>query len=329
VATVTQESRVSSLAGPLLALVALVVTAAALVVFLLPLARCPECLGRGLEAEPPGRWRTGKWLAREQLVPFECPTCSDHRKVSLFRKWILPEERIVLVPVYRRGDSSHLEGQQRGILKDLCREVLRGVGDDESDAESSRPDLFPELDAALGCDLPGVPLEASSALAKANHPDAVPFLLHALRHPEHSVRSSACRGLGRLGRREPLRALVVRALKPLVDPAREWSSDVRFRAARALFDLGDLHEPGVLLETLNEASLRDEVVTRALIQFDCKQAILKLIKAMATFPPNSVPGGRHVREALESLSGEHLGDDPVAWYRWFDRNRGSLPPQVE
>jgi hypothetical protein len=47
---------------------------------------------------------------------------------------------------------------------------------------------------------------------------------------------------------------------------------------------------------------------------------------MAQRPPDSL---ERFAEALSQLTGENLGKDPTAWFRWFEKNKDRFPPQTE
>jgi hypothetical protein len=91
----------------------------------------------------------------------------------------------------------------------------------------------------------------------------------------------------------------------------------------------ELREPcnsDIFLQRLKRFSQGSAIAIQGIVTHDRKDAILLLIKEMAQRPPDSL---ERFAEALSQLTGENLGKDPTAWFRWFEKNKDRFPPQTE
>jgi HEAT repeat protein len=189
-------------------------------------------------------------------------------------------------------------------------------------------DLLPQLGGALDDDNEDVRHQAAWTLSYMNHPGTLPLLLQSLTHPDARVQAIACTGLGWLGRTIPLRGQIVPTLVQVYEAAAERTFEVRLEAASVLLEWGEIREPSVFLEAIKRGHATRPAVRKAIVRFERKDAILLLIKHLATYAAKT-DTSNECALALEHLTGEHLGTDAVAWYRWFEKNRASLPDQLE
>jgi hypothetical protein len=255
----------------------------------------------------------------------ECPSCLDRKRVSLLRKWRWTSEQEPAPPRYRVKPDTFTEVRRIRIAL-LRDEVLKGMERvDPSLRTSDRLDLLPALAAALEDEDGKIRAHAMLAVAEMNHEKAFPVLLAALKHDDSNVQSHACRGLERLGRPHALREAVVSALTQVADSGEENEFEVRLEAASALFELGELRSADLFVEAL-KLRRRSVIARKVIVQFQRKDVILLLVRWMVTVPPNQTD---EFGQDLERLTGEKFGDDPVRWYRWFEKNRASLPTQLE
>lgn len=310
-----------------LLLAAVVIAASATTVGFVVRVPCPQCLGEGLMAEPPGdAWKT-HWVFERDLTPAECPSCSDRLKVSLFRKWGRGPERTPEPPLYRAKHGEAFREKRRARIGELRNLAIRGMGRDcPPSGTSSRPDLLPILAAAFDDEDGKVRAHAILTVAEMNHEKALPVLLGALNHEDSDVQQTACLGLGWLGRAASVREAAIKELTGVYDSADKTELQVRVEAARALFDLGALRSADLFVEALKEKQVRWEIARKVFVHFQRKEFTFALIKKMATVDPSRTS---EYGQDLERLTGEKFGDDPVKWYRWFEQNRASYPPQIE
>jgi hypothetical protein len=296
----------------LLLAVVLILATAATVCFAVRVP-CPECLGEGLVQEPPGDWKA-RWIRERDLLPMECPSCSDRHRISLFRKWRRGSVKAPTPPVYRAKQTKEFADKRRlraTFLRDESAVGLNGA--------FSRAEILPLLTGALDDEDSNVRVYAVEGIAELKDEKALPVLLEALNHPEVLVQVRACRGLGWL----PIREGMIPALKKAGDSA---VPDVRIAAASALIDLGASFSADPFLEALKLKGVGWPDVRKVIVHFQRKEFTSALIKEMAKSPPN---WAANYGKALEFLTGEKFGNDSVAWYRWFEKVRDTYPPQIE
>ena len=285
---------------------------------------CPVCEGRGLLVEPPAHGVT-LWTGSEKfLLPFSCDCCGDRGKVSVLRRWRWKDSPRPAPPVYLRGDASLFKVERQKRIEGMQQEAIRGVTGWPPVGTTSRPDLIPLIAQAIDDDDHNIRYIAVMLLVAMNHEATLVPLTHALESKDSEVRAKACFGLSCLGRSALLKDSVVPLLKTACDRLMSDPLEARYPAAVALYRLGELHTAEPFVENLSRYHEEPEVVAGALADFNRKDAILGLIKQMAAIP------GEHLKffgAALRRLTGESIRDDPVAWYRWFERHEDQLPPQ--
>ena len=300
----------------------------AVVPTVLRLAQCPTCEGQGLVAEPAAGAAHAQWLSGKDLVHVECGYCRDSGKVSLLQRWRWDPKMAPAPPTYRRGGGAAFVEQRRRRVTLLCTEVIGGSDSAKPGASTRRPDLLPVLAAALGDEDGRVRGVAAAALAQAAHESGVPFLLEALKHPDLEVRRWAGRGLADFADHPRLGTQVIAELRRVSSPGGDPDFDVRYIAASALFEHGQPVDSSIFVEALRGDHDHSPFIARTIAALGRKDAIYLLIRRMALLSPGN-PDAAPAREALETLTGERLGDDPVRWYRWLEKNRSRFPPQVE
>jgi hypothetical protein len=289
---------------------------------------CPTCEGEGLVAElDPDAWKT-RWIRRRDLIPVICPTCDDRFKLNLYRRWRDKPDRPAEPPLYKaKNDEVFLEMRliRIGRLSEMAAVGL--VMDEPRRKKSLRPDLLPVLGAALHDEDGKIRRHAIATIVDMNRDEAFPLVLAAARQDDDDdVRRIACQGLGWFARLPAFREESLRILTKMVDDPDVDDFSVRVEAANALFDLGVLPHANVHVEALRQDRGYGDVARKVAIHFRRKDVILLLIRRMSVGAPERSAA---VGADLERLTGERFGNDPVKWYRWFEKNRDSLPPQIE
>lgn len=276
---------------------------------------CPTCLGEGLVAElSSGDWQS-RWHTRADLIPVVCPTCEDRLKINLFHRLRGKQGQPPEPPFFRAKNDERFTEIRRIRIARLAE--MAGF----------RSDLVPVLAAALK-DVDGkIRRHAIATLADLHREDAYSTVLAAARQEvDDDVRRIACAGLEWFGRRPAFREEVLRVLTKIMEDPDNDDFSVRLQAADSLFHLSALPHAEVHVEELRKSGGMSGRARKVALQFGRKDVILLLIRRLAIVPPDrSAP----VAEDLRRLTGEKLGDDPVAWYRWFERNRSALPEQKE
>ena len=314
---------------PLLLAGLLVLASLAATAGLLIRVPCPHCLGKGLVTEPPAEVRETRWIRARDLTPVPCWCCGNRFKVGLFRKWrwidLMPE------PPFHQKDAETFTETRRARIAHLRDEAVRWEDREDSDPlPSSRPDLLPVLAQALEDEDGKVRAHAMRAIAEMNLEEALPILVAGARSDDGNAQAHACRGLGWLGRSASLRDAAVAALTKVLESEDVDEFQVRLQAATSLFDLGALPSANFFIQATKEKQLSRpsewEFARKVFVRFRTKEALSLLVIAMGNVRPEEKSGyGRD----LETITGQSFGDDPVKWYRWLEKNRASLPPQIE
>jgi hypothetical protein len=303
-------------------------TGAGVIPTLILTSPCPKCLGQGLVQEPPEFKESSHWVAARDLIHLECDTCLDHGKVSQFKKWRWKEPWTPAPPIYRAKELSAFTERRLERIDRVGHQAKAGTGGHPPTASSFRPDLLPLLAEALEDEERDVWRRAAWTVAYMNHPDALPVLLRGVQHPDHGVQTPACIGLGWLGRAESLRGKILPALVRVYQGQTGAIFAVRLDAAGFLLDWGEIQDPSFFLEAMTSGFGNRSEVRRAMARFGRKDAVLPLIKQLAVYTPKT-ESAAECAQALEVITGENFGPDPVRWYRWFEKNQSTLPKQLE
>ncbi len=212
------------------------------------------------------------------------------------------------------------------LVVELRREATEKLGGHPPQGHSPHPDLIPLFQQSLRDVDKEVRKQASWALAYMNHRKALPALQEAVAHRDSDVNYPAAIGLGWLGRHPEIRTPVVEALKRSLQEKASPSFDQRYVVACSLAELGEIPDDGILLEGLKKGHGQVSLGAKVMANQGRTDAILLIIKRMASVAPvDAADTGK----ALETLTGESFGGDVVKWYRWFEKNRDRFPAQIE
>jgi HEAT repeat protein len=307
--------------GLLMGLVLLIPATAGLLFY--PTQRCPYCRGLGLKEEPSGNAR---WIREADLVPRACDCCRGRFKVGRFNRWRWQQGKAPEPPVYRVEDVDSFAEVRRLRIRQIREYALEGVEEQPPTGRSHRPDLIPVLSDALLDEDYLVREEAAFGLVGMNHEQALPALAAALKRLDGDQQGTLSQGILRLARIPELRSAAVAALREAAEEGPKGPTDTRFYASAALMELREPCNSDIFLQRLKRFSQGSAIAIQGIVTHARKDAILLLIKEMAQRPPDSL---ERFAEALSQLTGENLGKDPTAWFRWFEKNKDRFPPQTE
>jgi hypothetical protein len=190
---------------------------------------------------------------------------------------------------------------------------------------STRTDMLPVLEAALGNDDDRVRTEAICALCYMKCKDAFPILEKAFESRDPTVRYYASMGVEWLADEAELRPRVIAALAKACDRPGELLG-VRLGAAAALAKIGVKQKADIFLDALRDPHENAALSSGVLADMGRKDAIELMIVRLRTARPSS---DHWLAVALKRLTGEDFGKDADAWQKWLDANRSDLPVQIK
>jgi len=316
-----ERPKSSSVPLILLAVLLLLIPLAA-VLLLAPMVPCPYCHGVGLLEAPPLKDR---WIREADLVPRVCDCCGDRLKIGRFREWRFrapnPDR-----PIFVKGTEAGFLATRKFRIHWLAVATLEGVTGTPPVGVSKSTEHVPLLTGALQDEDREIRTEAATTLSRMNRKENLPLLVAESKRPSCDVPEILVSGIQGLARHPDLRRAAVEGLKEICEPSSSAPPDSRFFAAAALLELKEPCNSDYFIEHLKSWSEGSKIACRGVALCDRKDALLILIKEMARRPPEYM--GSYA-EALSSLTGEKFGNDPTAWYRWFEKNKDRFPPQIE
>jgi len=319
-----QKSRSTASYAVLISGLLLLVPAGALTV-LLPTQICPYCREQQLLEEPSPFPQGILWVRQADLIPRTCDCCGGRGKIGRLKAWRRATVTSPKPPVFRAGELNVFVDIRRSRISHLVADAGVSASPAPLRGPSSRPDLIPVLAAALQDEDGQVRILAAHGLAEMRLEQALPPMIRTLRNSDDYMGGELCRGIRELAASPGLRAEAVAALAEVFQQPSS-SFDLRLCCAVALMDLGELRNSDFFVQSLARYHYKSDLMIRAIVHYDRKDAIRMIIRTMAGTPPPYMGG---LADALEKLTGEKFGPDPTAWYRWFEANKDRFPPQVE